>query len=60
MSVLRRCALVAALGTSSLLAGCVLAPMHPLEPGYGRALHNNIVAQVADPEPAYARKVEPA
>lgn len=59
MSVLRGCALVAALAASSLLAGC-LSPQHSLEPDYGRAVRNDIVAQVADPEPRYARKVEPA
>jgi hypothetical protein len=60
MSVLRGCAVVAALAGSSLLAGCILSPQHSLEPDYGRAVRNDIVAQIADPEPAYARKVEPA
>ena len=60
MSVLRGCALVAALAGSSLLAGCILSPQHSLEPDYGRAVRNDIVAQVADPEPGYTRKVEPA
>lgn len=60
MSVLRVCALVAALAGGSLLAGCILSPQHSLDPHYGRAMHNDIVAQIADPEPGYARKVEPA
>ena len=49
----------AAVAAAGLLAGCV-SPQHGLEPDFGRAVHNNIVAQVADPEPGYARKVEPA
>ena len=60
MSVLRACAVVAALAGSSLLGGCILMAQHPLDPHYGQAVHNDIVAQVADPEAAYARKVEPA
>jgi hypothetical protein len=60
MSVLRGSALVVALAGSSLLGGCILSPQHSLEPDYGRGVHNDIVAQIADPEPAYARKVEPA
>ena len=48
---------VAAAG--SLLAGC-LSPQHGLEPDFGRAVRNNVAAQIADPEPRYARKDEPA
>ena len=60
MSVLRGCAVVAALAGSSLLGGCIVTGQHSLDPHYGQAVHNDIVAQIADPEPAYARKVEPA
>jgi outer membrane murein-binding lipoprotein Lpp len=49
----------ATVAAASLLAGC-LSPQHGLEPDFGRATRNNIAAQVADPEPRYARKVEPA
>ena len=60
MSVLRACALVAALAGSGMLGGCILMAQHPLDPHYGQAVHNDIVAQIADPEPGYVRKVEPA
>jgi outer membrane murein-binding lipoprotein Lpp len=59
MSVPRGCTLGAVLAASSLLAGCV-SPQHSLEPDFGRAVHNDIVAQVSDPEPHYDRIVEPA
>jgi len=60
MSVLRACAVVAALAGSSMLGGCILMAQHPLDPHYAQAVHNDVVAQIADPEAAYARKVEPA
>ena len=59
MSVLSGCTLGAVLAASSLLAGCV-SPQHSLEPDFGRAVHNDIVAQVSDPEASHDRKVEPA
>jgi len=59
MSVLRGCTLGAVFAAGSLLAGCV-SPQHSLEPDFGRAVRNDIVAQVAEPEPRYDRTVEPA
>lgn len=59
MSALRGSTFGAVFAASSLLAGCV-SPQHGLEPDFGRAVRNDIVAQVADPEPRYERKVDPA
>ena len=59
MSVLSGCTLGAVLLASSLLSGCV-SPQHNLEPDFARAVHNDIVAQIADPEPRYERRDEPA
>jgi len=59
MSVTRACTAGAVIAASTLLAGCV-SPQHSLEPDFGRAVHNDIVAQVAEPEPRYERTIDPA
>jgi len=59
MSVLRACTVGTVIAMSTLLAGCV-SPQHSLEPDFGRAVRNNIAAQVAEPEARYDRSVDPA
>jgi hypothetical protein len=56
----RGLAVVGALaGCGAGLAGCVL-PQESLSADFGRALHENLVAQIADPEAGYPGPPPPA
>lgn len=53
----RRAGLGVLLLTAAALGGC--ASQHTLSEDFGRALHENLVAQIADPEPAWANRPPP-
>jgi type IV pilus biogenesis protein CpaD/CtpE len=56
----RRLALAGALAACGAgLAGCVV-PQQTLSADFGRALHENLVAQIADPDAAYPGPPPPA
>lgn len=51
-NALRRATFGALLMASGALVGCVI-PQTNLSPDFGRALHQDLVAQLADPDPVY-------
>lgn len=50
---------LAILALTAALGGCIQAPGH-MEPNFGFAVRQDIVAQIADPDARYRRTLNPA